>query len=60
MIKCIVIFISGKDAYSVSGGIKQIQLEIMKNGPVEADFEVYSDFLNYKSGISRIICTVRY
>jgi len=30
---------------------KQIQLEIFKNGPVEAAFTVYEDFLNYKSGV---------
>jgi len=40
----------GKDAYSVSE-IDQIQTEIMTNGPVEADFEVYDDFLNYKTGV---------
>ena len=28
----------------------KIQTEIMTNGPVEAAFDVYSDFLNYKSG----------
>lgn len=25
--------------------------EIMKNGPVEAAFDVYTDFLTYKSGV---------
>ncbi|RWS22856.1 hypothetical protein B4U80_05385 [Leptotrombidium deliense] len=40
----------GKRAYSVSG-VKQIQAEIMKHGPVEADFTVYSDFPSYKSGV---------
>lgn len=25
-------------------------MEIMTNGPVEADFQVYEDFLSYKSG----------
>ena len=30
--------------------MKDIQTEIMTNGPVEAAFEVYSDFLTYKSG----------
>ncbi|OTF79247.1 hypothetical protein BLA29_014489 [Euroglyphus maynei] len=29
----------------------QIQHEIMTNGPVEAAFIVYSDFVNYKSGV---------
>ncbi|RWS01395.1 putative cathepsin B-like cysteine protease form 1 [Dinothrombium tinctorium] len=40
----------GKHAYSVSG-ILNIQAEILKNGPVEADFTVYDDFLSYKSGV---------
>ncbi|XP_060520829.1 uncharacterized protein LOC132698652 [Cylas formicarius] len=30
---------------------KQIQLEILSNGPVEAGFTVYEDFLTYKSGV---------
>jgi cathepsin B len=33
------------------GGEKQIQLELLKNGPVEATMEVWSDFASYKSGI---------
>ncbi|CAH1180136.1 unnamed protein product [Phaedon cochleariae] len=38
-------------AYYVGVNDEQIQLEILKNGPVEASFDVYSDFLTYKSGI---------
>jgi cathepsin B len=30
---------------------EQIQTEIMTNGPVEAAFSVYEDFLAYKSGV---------
>ena len=41
----------GESAYSVSDNVKEIQTEIMTNGPVEAAFEVYSDFLTYKSGV---------
>ncbi|CAH1994123.1 unnamed protein product [Acanthoscelides obtectus] len=41
----------GANAYSVSSDPKQIQAEIMKNGPVEGAFSVYSDFVNYKSGV---------
>lgn len=41
----------GKKAYSVRPNVQQIQHEIMTNGPVEADFTVYSDFPNYKSGV---------
>jgi len=42
----------GKSAYSVTG-VAQIQAEIMKNGPVEAAFDVYADFLSYHSGVYR-------
>lgn len=31
--------------------VDAIQMEIWKNGPVEATFSVYQDFLNYKSGV---------
>ncbi|XP_023213054.1 cathepsin B-like isoform X1 [Centruroides sculpturatus] len=41
----------GKSSYSISIDVKQIQTEIMKNGPVEADFTVYADFVSYKSGV---------
>jgi cathepsin B len=40
----------GKSAYGVSG-VNQIMAEIMKNGPVEAGFDVYADFVTYKSGV---------
>jgi len=45
-----------KDKHFISsvynvGGVDQIAAEITTNGPVEADFIVYSDFLNYKSGV---------
>lgn len=39
-------------AYSIRNSVKQIQIEILTNGPVEADFDVYEDFLTYKSGIT--------
>ena len=39
----------GETAYSVRG-VENIQTEIMTNGPVEASFSVYQDFLSYKSG----------
>lgn len=41
----------GKKAYSLAKHVDQIQYEIMQNGPVEADFTVFSDFPNYKSGV---------
>jgi cathepsin B len=40
--------------YSVGGwidNVEKIQTEIMTNGPVEAAFTVYADFLQYKSGV---------
>jgi len=40
----------GSSVYSVRSE-KQIQTEIFKNGPVEAAFTVYADFLTYKSGV---------
>lgn len=41
----------GKQAYSRSKDVQQIQTEIYQNGPVEAAYTVYSDFLQYKSGV---------
>ncbi|UYV62080.1 CTSB [Cordylochernes scorpioides] len=43
--------IYGKSAYSLPDDEKQIQMEILKNGPVEASFRVYDDFLVYKNGV---------
>jgi len=40
----------GASSYSVSG-VNKIQTEIMTNGPVEAGFSVYADFLAYKTGV---------
>lgn len=41
----------GKYAYSLRNDEKQIRADILKNGPVEAAFNVYADFLSYKSGV---------
>ncbi|EFA01289.1 cathepsin B [Tribolium castaneum] len=41
----------GKEAYSISSEVQQIQKEIMTNGPVEGAFEVYEDLLSYKKGV---------
>ena len=43
-------FLTGFSDYSISSDAEQIQTEIMKNGPVEAAFTVYADFVTYKSG----------
>jgi len=43
--------IKGKKVYSLNQDESQIRAEIFKNGPVEAAFTVYGDFLNYKSGV---------
>jgi len=37
--------------YGIRDNIADIQTEIMTNGPVEAAFSVYEDFLTYKSGV---------
>jgi len=41
----------GVSAYAVEGIVENIQMEIMKHGPVEAAFTVYADFPSYKSGV---------
>lgn len=41
----------GKSSYSVNSDPAQIQTEIFTNGPVEAAFTVYADFLSYKTGV---------
>ncbi|XP_026925114.1 cathepsin B isoform X2 [Leopardus geoffroyi] len=45
----------GCNSYSVSNSEKEIMAEIYKNGPVEAAFSVFSDFLLYKSGFFKIL-----
>lgn len=41
---------TGKSSYSLPSQQEQIMTELYKNGPVEAAFDVYADFLNYKTG----------
>ena len=41
----------GQKAYSVPEKPKDIMVELMTNGPVEAAFTVFADFPNYKSGV---------
>jgi cathepsin B len=41
----------GRNSYSVSSDPADIQKEILQNGPVEATFTVYEDFVSYKSGV---------
>jgi len=41
----------GSTVYSVRSDQKQIETEIFNNGPVEAAFTVYADFLTYKTGV---------
>ncbi|OON23649.1 papain family cysteine protease [Opisthorchis viverrini] len=38
-------------SYNVPDSDREIMIEIMKNGPVEAAFDVYEDFLHYETGI---------
>jgi len=40
-------------AYSISSNIDDIQAEMFTNGPVQASFDVYADFVHYKSGVYR-------
>lgn len=40
-----------KTSYGVDSSSSAIQTEIYNNGPVEACFDVYADFVNYKSGV---------
>nr|ABX45136.1 cathepsin B-like cysteine protease 2 [Callosobruchus maculatus] len=41
-----------KQAYRIMSKVeRQIQLEIIKNGPVVASFTVYADFIHYLSGV---------
>ncbi len=44
----------GRNAYGYNT-IQDIQKDIMLNGPIETAFMVYSDFLNYKSGVYKNI-----
>ncbi|KAF7257285.1 hypothetical protein EG68_05422 [Paragonimus skrjabini miyazakii] len=41
----------GRTSYNVPDTEKDIMYELMKNGPMEAAFLVFEDFLNYKEGI---------
>uniref|UniRef100_A0A669B2G7 Cathepsin B n=1 Tax=Oreochromis niloticus TaxID=8128 RepID=A0A669B2G7_ORENI len=41
----------GRRTYGVPSDPEQIMTELYKNGPVEASFTVYDDFLLYKSGV---------
>ncbi|KAI1286145.1 Cathepsin B [Halotydeus destructor] len=41
----------GVKAYSISNDVKQIQHEILTNGPVEGEIRIYADFPSYKSGV---------
>uniref|UniRef100_A0A3Q1CJG0 Cathepsin B n=1 Tax=Amphiprion ocellaris TaxID=80972 RepID=A0A3Q1CJG0_AMPOC len=41
----------GRRTYSIPSQQEQIMTELYKNGPVEAAFSVYADFLLYKTGV---------
>lgn len=41
----------GEDSFSISRNEKEIMAEILENGPMEASYDVYDDFPNYKSGV---------
>lgn len=41
----------GEHVFSIHSDEKQIMTEMMTNGPLEVDFEVYADFPSYSSGV---------
>jgi len=41
----------GSSSYTISSSVTDIQTEIMTNGPVDATYQVFSDFYNYESGV---------
>lgn len=41
----------GRIVYTVENDEDQIKAELFKNGPVEASFFIYSDFLHYRVGV---------
>ena len=41
----------GQKSYTIKRDVKQIQMDLMTNGPSEASFAVYEDFPNYKTGV---------
>ncbi|XP_046650908.1 cathepsin B-like [Daphnia pulicaria] len=43
----------GESVYRIANDVRAIQLEIMENGPVQANLRIYEDFLHYKSGVYR-------
>lgn len=45
-----IVNFSGKTAYSIGNNVDAIRLEIYTNGPVEAAFTVFEDFVAYKTG----------
>ncbi|KAK6168162.1 hypothetical protein SNE40_022043 [Patella caerulea] len=42
----------GSSAYTVTG-VERIMTELVNNGPVEASFTLYADFVAYKTGVYR-------
>ncbi|RZC38574.1 Peptidase C1 and/or Propeptide C1 domain containing protein [Asbolus verrucosus] len=49
----------GTNYYHVKRNQKDIQAEIMLNGPVLAGYVVYTDFLNYKTGVYQHVSGVK-
>ncbi|CAH1271242.1 CTSB [Branchiostoma lanceolatum] len=42
-----------RESYRIHNDVKQIQMDIMTNGPVETAFTVYKDFMQYSGGVYR-------
>jgi cathepsin B len=41
----------GKSTHRIDSDQNQIKAELMKHGPIEVDFTVYADFVQYKTGV---------
>jgi len=52
------ILIIARDSYYLT--YAAIQKDVMTYGPIEASFEVYDDFIDYKSGMYMIVRLVAY
>lgn len=46
----VLVFVTGEHVYRIPNNVQAIQLEILENGPVQANLRIYEDFLKYKSG----------
>lgn len=57
---CMLVIFTAKSSYAVESSQDQIMNELMTNGPIEAAFTVYADFLSYKSGLYFMLLRIEY